>query len=285
MSSLQKLLILLTKGSNTYKALSWQAKQTGEIAVSLKAIIYRERKGIPVTTSDPYPLPENLLPENIRQWLRPTSLIQCGDSAIVALAQELSQGLTKEVEVVTNVFNWMAENVKWGCPAEIENYATDALWTLKHREGNCVNHANLTIALLRAQGIPAREAKGFKGYEHNNPGYLEPAEGSDWHVWVEVYYPEIGWVLYDATYFPHPYYLIYGIHMLVEPTGFGHYSASGGTFTANESYRLVGLGENKVEFTYTFTIVFSSEKQPKTKPRSRRSEVIYFCKDFLIPWS
>lgn len=52
--------------------------------------------------------------------------------------------------------------------------------------------------LLRTQGIPARWVKGFAPGEQTGPGQYT-VRASDAHAWVEVYFPTVGWVPFEAT--------------------------------------------------------------------------------------
>jgi hypothetical protein len=54
--------------------------------------------------------------------------------------------------------------------------------------------------LLRAEGIPTRVVTGY-GPGERNPftGYYE-VRASDAHAWIEVYYPQVGWIPYDPTF-------------------------------------------------------------------------------------
>ncbi len=64
--------------------------------------------------------------------------------------------------------------------------------------GYCVYFATTMVTMLRTQGIPARFATGY------TPGERVAEDkwvvrGLDAHAWVEVYFPEIGWVTFDPT--------------------------------------------------------------------------------------
>jgi len=97
-----------------------------------------------------------------------------------------------------SILNWVVDNVKYRTP--IPNY--DALWTLKTGEGNCQNYAHLSVALLRSIGIPARIVGGLSlGKTWKVPienGSLLQSIGQGGHAWMEVWYPDLGWVPYDA---------------------------------------------------------------------------------------
>ncbi len=160
------------------------------------------------------------IPDDVSIYLEPCPAIQSDDPAIVAIGQSISQGLTTEVDVVNSTLDWCSQNLGWICPMTMEEIYSDALATVENGGGNCVNFGNAMVAIFRAQGIPARLAHGFKGYEHSNPGFMEPVESgppAGWHVQTEVFYPEAGWVRYDATYFSHPCHIPYGIQINVKP--------------------------------------------------------------------
>ena len=68
------------------------------------------------------------------------------------------------------------------------------------REGFCEQIASSMAVMLRTLGIPTRLVTGY-GPGDRNPltGYFEVRD-SDAHAWLEVYYPQIGWVPYDPTF-------------------------------------------------------------------------------------
>jgi len=52
--------------------------------------------------------------------------------------------------------------------------------------------------MLRALGIPARNVTGYFGGRSTDAGYYAVRAG-DAHSWVEVYFPEVGFVRFDPT--------------------------------------------------------------------------------------
>lgn len=67
------------------------------------------------------------------------------------------------------------------------------------REGYCNYYATSMILMLRAQGIPARLAAGFAmgAWDQERGAYL--VRERDAHTWVEVYFPDYGWVEFEPT--------------------------------------------------------------------------------------
>jgi len=77
--------------------------------------------------------------------------------------------------------------------------ATLDAFLFRRRAGHCEYFSTAMAILLRAQGIPARNVTGFLGGEWNaGGGYLRVA-GNDAHSWVEVWFPDAGWVTFDPT--------------------------------------------------------------------------------------
>lgn len=138
------------------------------------------------------------VPGRERLFLEATPLVQANDKSIKALAKGLTEGATSEQEAVTAVLNWVVDKIRY--KTSIPNY--DALWTLRTRAGNSQNFSHLSIAILRAVGIPARIVGGIVlGKPWKVPlknGTLVQSTGQGRHAWLEVYYPDLGWVPYDA---------------------------------------------------------------------------------------
>ncbi|MFB6107919.1 MAG: transglutaminase domain-containing protein [Haloplanus sp.] len=64
--------------------------------------------------------------------------------------------------------------------------------------GYCTYYATTMVAMLRAEGVPARFVTGY------TPGQRVAEDewvvrGLDSHAWVQVYFPDVGWVRFDPT--------------------------------------------------------------------------------------
>ena len=67
------------------------------------------------------------------------------------------------------------------------------------RAGHCEYFASSMAILLRTLGIPTREVNGFLPGEYNDLGGDYIVRASDAHSWVEVYFPDAGWQVFDPT--------------------------------------------------------------------------------------
>ncbi|WP_254521484.1 transglutaminaseTgpA domain-containing protein [Natrinema caseinilyticum] len=69
---------------------------------------------------------------------------------------------------------------------------------LEMDEGYCVYFATTMTQMLREEGVPARYVTGYtSGQQIDDDTYL--VRGLDAHAWVEVYFPDHGWVRFDPT--------------------------------------------------------------------------------------
>ena len=106
--------------------------------------------------------------------------------------ERLARGLTADVETefnaVSRILAWVARNIEYHLDRQQSQEAEDVL---ARRSAYCTGVARLTVALLEAVGIPAREVAG---YVIESGGQGEP---SGFHRWVEVWISDRGWVFSD----------------------------------------------------------------------------------------
>ena len=119
-----------------------------------------------------------------------------------ALADSIAQPHATTAEKVLAVERWLHDNKRYNLdiPPDPEGRDPVEVFLFERDEGFCEQIATSMALLLRAVGIPARLVTGFGEGERNLfTGYWE-VRNSDAHAWLEVYYPNIGWVEYDPTF-------------------------------------------------------------------------------------
>lgn len=182
---------------NAFTVVSWTGLRS-DASVTERYTVSTEIELGKVTSAGRFPMAGGEIPQDAALFLKPTPLVQSGDARIRELALRLSSGASTEQGAVMSVLNWVVDNVRYRTP--IPDY--DALWTLKTGEGNCQNFAHLSVAMLRSLGIPARVVGGVSlGRRWKVPlenGALLQGIGQGGHAWMEVWYPDLGWVPYDA---------------------------------------------------------------------------------------
>ncbi|ELY54286.1 transglutaminase TgpA family protein [Natronolimnohabitans innermongolicus] len=76
------------------------------------------------------------------------------------------------------------------------NVAEEFLFEMN--EGYCVYFATTMAQMLRAEDVPTRYVTGYTaGQEVDDDEYV--VRGTDAHAWVEVYFPDHGWVAFEPT--------------------------------------------------------------------------------------
>ncbi len=166
----------------------------------------------PMKTRVPYPVPPRMLDSSLYQYLRAERDRQSGDPSIMRLAGDITRGSRYAHEAANAILSWVADNLTFDASISVPS---DALSALRYRKGYCVGYSNLAVALLRAAGIPARVAHGYlpPGYEWGFSKEYWGVKVNDggFHAYLEIYYPDTGWVFSDAEHshnFVDPFHII-----------------------------------------------------------------------------
>jgi transglutaminase-like putative cysteine protease len=135
--------------------------------------------------------------ESVAKYLAPSTFVQSNDQEIAKTAKAIVNNTTYESAAVTSIMLWVSDNLKY----DLNATPHDASWTFHNKRGTCENYAHLSLALLRSVGIPARYVSGYLvgGTINLNGDIL--TSSYQWspgpHAWIEVYYPDLGWVPYE----------------------------------------------------------------------------------------
>ncbi len=187
-------VMIKKEDSVEYKMAEWN-NPPSEITVKRTVECKNIVSYFPFITQSKYPLDTNLPPE-VRVYLESDVSIQADDPEIKNLAKNIVKGCESEMDAITKILNWVRYNVQYTCSKELKVCEgvsfVDAKRTLKYRKGNCVNFANLSIALLRSAGIPAKRSGGYVADSEH--------ESAAAHAWISVYIPEKGFVEFESSY-------------------------------------------------------------------------------------
>jgi len=149
----------------------------------------------PLRTSAPFPL-ENLGRAE-EAYLAATPQVPARDDEIIRLANQLTASSKTEFDAIQRILTWVVDHLRYVLVPE--HY--DALYSLRTGKGNCQNYSHISAALMRAVGIPCRIVNGItlkEPYDVELPGgtlTLRMAQGR--HSWIEVWFPDLGWVPFD----------------------------------------------------------------------------------------
>lgn len=104
-------------------------------------------------------------------------------SKTVAKAKELAESANTDLDVVTNVYNYIIENISYDydkASTVPSGYVPNVDSTLASGKGICLDYAAVMTSMLRSQRIPTRLEVGYAG--------------SAYHAWISTYISDIGWV-------------------------------------------------------------------------------------------
>ncbi len=146
-------------------------------------------------TAAPFPLER--VPPEAEVYLPATKQVQVDHPEIRRLAEELTRGVTTQFDAVQRILTWIVDHVRYVTPPQ----KYDALYALQSNKGNCQNFSHLSAAMMRAVGIPVRIVNGVTLNQPYNisrkRGVLTFKMGQGRHSWIEVWFPELGWVPFD----------------------------------------------------------------------------------------
>ncbi|MEK7728489.1 MAG: transglutaminase-like domain-containing protein, partial [candidate division KSB1 bacterium] len=149
----------------------------------------------PLSTTAPFPVSAIAGPERV--YLQTTKQVPANDPRILAKAKELTTGVTTEVDAVQRVLAWVIDHMTYVLVPE----SYEAMYSFDSGKGNCQNYSHLAAALLRSAGVPVRVVNGVtlkKSYDARvEGGNLTRGMGQGRHSWIDVYFPDLGWVPFD----------------------------------------------------------------------------------------
>jgi transglutaminase-like putative cysteine protease len=152
-----------------------------------------------IDSTAPYPTSND---ERLNLFIASTELAPANDFMINYVGRSLAYGLDREVDVVKNTLLWLDEHIDLARDTETEK-DYDALSVLKMKKGNERGICNLTVSIFKGLGIPARVVYGLSFQKEitiitEQDRYLYDY-ANDEKLWVEVYFPDLGWIAYDPV--------------------------------------------------------------------------------------
>ncbi|HYL93603.1 MAG TPA: DUF3488 and transglutaminase-like domain-containing protein, partial [Alphaproteobacteria bacterium] len=122
------------------------------------------------------------------------------DPRIPALARQITAGKESNYARVKAIEEYLQQS--YGYTLQLPaRPGPDPLATFlfERKRGHCEYFASSMVVMARTLGIPARMVNGFRGGEFNEITNNYIVRERDAHSWVEVYFPEYGWVTFDPT--------------------------------------------------------------------------------------
>ena len=144
--------------------------------------------------------------QEAREWyLKPSDNIQSDDPRIIELAQEITENINDNYKKALAIHDWVTSNVSYNYDYINGNktiVSVSALQVLEDRGTICSGYANLSVALLRAAGVPAKVILGYAksdALEDTYPDSVFSEEMQINHAWLE-FFADGHWVVEDPTW-------------------------------------------------------------------------------------
>jgi transglutaminase-like putative cysteine protease len=138
-----------------------------------------------------------IYPDNIRAtYLQLPKL----DPRIPALAQQITAHSANPYDKAATIAAYLRTH--YGYTLDLSGTPPPdplAYFLFQKRAGHCEYFASAMTVMVRSLGIPARYINGFLPGEYNSVGGDYIIRASDAHSWVEVYFPDYGWITFDPT--------------------------------------------------------------------------------------
>jgi transglutaminase-like putative cysteine protease len=120
---------------------------------------------------------------------------------VISLSRRITKDQDNAYDRVQTLMNYLDRNYQYqvNIPPQKGNGDAVDYFLFEDKRGFCEQFASALAVMARVNGIPARLVTGYMPGTYNPfTGYYE-IEAQDAHAWVEIYFPNYGWVSFDPT--------------------------------------------------------------------------------------
>jgi hypothetical protein len=119
----------------------------------------------------------------------------------IALAEELTAGLTNPFDKAIAVRDYLRENIVYNDQINAPPDGVEPIHYIlfEGKEAYCNYYAAGMVVMLRSQGIPARFVAGYAQGDWHEESSSYRVRSSNAHSWVEVFFPGYGWIQFEPT--------------------------------------------------------------------------------------
>jgi len=133
-------------------------------------------------------------------WLSDTyfELPSSTPDRVADLTANITNGTETRYDAAQAIEQWLESNKEYSLTVQRPTGNIADAFLFEMNEGYCVYYATTMVTMLRSQGIPARYVVGYtSGQRVAEDTWV--VRGVDSHAWVEVYFPDYGWIKFDPT--------------------------------------------------------------------------------------
>ena len=141
------------------------------------------------------------IPPDIKRLYLQIAIQNGAENRVLAdLAAQWTKGLTNNYVKAKAIQQHITETCRYNLntPAAPRDKDRVEFFLTESKEGYCDSFGAAMTVMCRYAGIPARMALGFLHGESSGPNTYT-VKDKDRHIWSEVFFPNIGWVVFDAT--------------------------------------------------------------------------------------
>ncbi len=119
----------------------------------------------------------------------------------VDLAAELIEPYDNPFDKAVVVRDYLRETIAYNDQIEAAPSGIDPVHYVLfvNQEGYCNYYASAMAVMLRSQGIPTRIVSGYAQGSFDAETSSYRVQASNAHTWVEVYFPDYGWIQFEPT--------------------------------------------------------------------------------------
>ena len=111
---------------------------------------------------------------------------------------ELVADANNSYDAAVTVERYLRENKEYSLDVDRPEGDIADAFLFEMDAGYCTYFATTMVTMLRSQGVPARMAVGYStGQQIDDDTWV--VRGTNAHAWVEVYFPEHGWITFEPT--------------------------------------------------------------------------------------
>ncbi|MER3422691.1 MAG: hypothetical protein C4293_05140 [Nitrospiraceae bacterium] len=119
---------------------------------------------------------------------------------VLELARQVTSDAQSPYEKALAVKQYLLGNYRYSLDVRtVSERSPVEEFLFTRKTGYCEHYATAMVVMLRTLGIPARLVTGFLPGEWNDFGNYYTVRQQDAHAWVEVFFPQSGWVTFDPT--------------------------------------------------------------------------------------
>ncbi|MBI9048035.1 MAG: transglutaminase domain-containing protein [Anaerolineaceae bacterium] len=120
---------------------------------------------------------------------------------VVTFTQNLVEGQENSLDKIVTIQNYLRETVPYdlNTPMPAEGQDVVDYFLFEAPSGFCTYYASSMVVMLRVLDIPARVVTGYASGTYILEQGVFQVPGNLAHAWVEVYFPEFGWIPFEPT--------------------------------------------------------------------------------------